>query len=55
MKFSILVDPYIYGHALVQEPCPRGHEIYNFGNPFLVHHYYILLFDQCLEVEKKIF
>ena len=39
-----------------QNPCPGGHEIYNFGRPFLCHHYYILsLFDQCLGVEKTIF
>ena len=31
------------------------YEIYNFGTPFLVHHYYTLsLFDLCLGVEKKI-
>ena len=37
-------------------PCPRGHESYNFGRPFLVHHFYILsLFSLCLGVEKKIF
>mgnify|MGYP003683667425 FL=1 len=37
-------------------PCPRGHEIYNFGRPFLVQHYYIFgLSDLCLRVEKKIF
>ena len=36
--------------------CPRGHEIYNFGKPFLAYHYYILgLSDLCLVVEKKIF
>ena len=36
--------------------CPRGHEIYNFGRPFLGYYYYILsLPDLCLEVEKKIF
>ena len=39
-----------------KNPCPGGHEIYNFGRPFLGHHYYILgLSDQCLGVEKKIF
>ena len=39
-----------------KNPCPGGHEIYNFVRPFLVHHYYILsLFDLCLGVEKKIF
>ena len=38
-----------------KNPCPRGHEIYNFGRPFLGHHYYILgLSDLCLGVEKKI-
>ena len=31
------------------------YEIYNFGTPFLGHHYYTLsLFDLCLGVEKKI-
>ena len=45
-----------YGHALRQEPLPRGHESYNFGRPFRGHHYYILsLFDLCLGVERKIF
>ena len=35
---------------------PRGHEIYNFGRPFLGHHYYILgLSDKCLGVGKKIY
>ena len=34
-------------------PCPGGHEIYNFNRPYLGHHYYILsLFDLCLGVEK---
>ena len=33
--------------------CPGDHEIYNFGGPFLGHHYYILsLCDLCLGVEK---
>ena len=41
---------------LHKNPCPRGHEIYNFDRPFLGHHYYILgLSDLCLGVEKKIF
>ena len=32
-----------------------GHEIYNFGRPFLGHHYYTLsLSDLCLGVEKTI-
>ena len=39
-----------------KNPCPRGHEIYSFGRPFLGHHYYILdLSDLCLGVEKTIF
>ena len=25
-----------------KNPCPGGHIIYNFGRPFLGHHYYIL-------------
>ena len=38
-----------------KNPDPGGHEIYNFGRPFLGHHYYILgLSDLCLGVEKKI-
>ena len=37
-------------------PCPRGHEIYNFARPYLGHLCYILsLSEQCLWVEKKIF
>ena len=41
---------------LQKNPCPGGHEIYNFGRPFLGHHYYLLgLSDLCLGVEKKIF
>ena len=39
-----------------KNPCPGGHEIYNFGGPFLCHHNYILsLSNLCLGVEKKIF
>ena len=35
---------------------PVRHEIYNFGRPFLAHHYYILsLSDPCQGVEKKFF
>ena len=46
----------LYGHALAQEPLPGGHEIYNFGRPFLGHHYYKLsMSDLCLRVEKKTF
>ena len=39
-------------------PCPGGHEIYNFGRPLLAHHYYryiLSLSDLCLGVENKIF
>ena len=37
-----------------KNPYPRGHEIYNFGRPFLGHHYYILsLFALCLRVERR--
>ena len=33
--------------------CPRGQGIYNFGRPFLGHHYYIISFsDLYLGVEK---
>ena len=39
-----------------KNPSPGGHEIYNFGRPFLGHHHYILsLSDLCLRVKKKIF
>ena len=41
---------------LHKNPCPRGHDIYNFGRPFLGHHYYIHgLSDLCLGVDKQIF
>ena len=46
----------LYGHALAKKPCPRSHEIYNFGRPFLGHHNYILTLSVlCLEEEKKNF
>ena len=39
-----------------KNPCPGGHEIYNFGGPFLGHHCYTLcLSNLCLGVEKNIF
>ena len=45
----------LYDHALAQ-PSPGGHESYNFGRPFLGHHYYILsLSDLYLGVEKNVF
>ena len=41
---------------LHKNPCPGGYIIYNFGGPFLGHHYYNLSFsDLCLGVEKKEF
>ena len=46
----------LYCHALVHKnPCPWGYEIYNFGGPFLGHHYYSpSLSKPCLRVEKYI-
>ena len=39
-----------------KNPSPVGHEIYNFGRPFLGHHNDILsLSDLCQGVKKKIF
>ena len=39
-----------------KKPYPRGHEIYNFGRPFLVHHCYTLsLSKPCPGVKKKTF
>ena len=36
-----------------KNPCPGGHETYNFGRPFLGHPYNTLsLSDLCLRVEK---
>ena len=40
---------------LHKNPCPRGHQIYNFGRPFLGHYYILGLSDLCLGKEKKIF
>ena len=37
---------------LHKNPCPGGHEIYNFGRPFLGLHYYTL---SLYGPEKKIF
>ena len=51
MKFTILGDPC----RSTRTPA-LGHEINNFGRPFLGHHYDILgLSDLCLGVEKKMF
>ena len=44
------------GHAPAQEPLPRILKIYNFGRPFLGHHYFTLsLYGPCTRVKKKIF
>ena len=32
----------LYGHAPSQEQIPGGYEMYNFGRPFLGHHFYTL-------------
>ena len=35
-------------------PCPGGHEIYNFGRLLLGHYYFTLsLYEPCLGIEKK--
>ena len=45
----------LYGHVIAKEPLSWGHEIYNFGRPFVGHHYYTLkLSDPCPKVKKKI-
>ena len=39
---------------LQKNPCPWGHEIYNFSRSFLGHHKYTLsLSVLCLQAEKK--
>ena len=46
----------LFGHAQAHESLPWGHKNYNFGGPFLGHHYYALsLSDLCLGAEKMIF
>ena len=41
---------------LHKNPCLGGHEIYNFGRPFLCHQYYTLsLYGPCQWEEKKVF
>ena len=43
----------LYGHLPAQELRPRGREIYNYGKPFLSHHYHVpSLFDPCPREEK---
>ena len=39
-----------------KNPCPMGHELYNFGRLFLgIHNYILSLYVLCLGVGKKIF
>ena len=38
-----------------RNPCPRGHEIFNFGRGFLAHHYYIFSLSARCTLVKKIF
>ena len=38
-----------------KNPCPGVHEIYNFGRPFLGHHYYILGLSDLFLGEEKIY
>ena len=53
MKGLILISLYVAMPQL-KNPCPRGLEIYNFGRPFLGHHYFSLcLSEACTRVEKK--
>ena len=44
-----------FSHTIAQKkPCPEGNEIYNFGRPFLCHHYHVHSFsDLCLGVENS--
>ena len=47
---------YIWPQLSGRIPAQGGHESYNFGRPFLGHHYYVhSLSDLCLGVEEKIF
>ena len=42
-------------HTLQKNHCLLGHKSYNFGTPFLGHHYYMYILsfsDLCLGVEK---
>ena len=36
----------LYGHPIAKGPLSRGHEIFNFGRPFLGHHYYLLILSE---------
>ena len=43
----------LYGLALAQEPLPRGHEIYNFGRPFLGHPTYLVCLIYAWELRRR--
>ena len=43
-----------YDHALAQNPCPGGHEVYNFGRSFLGHHYCKLSLSKSCPKWKRI-
>ena len=39
----------LHGRALAQESlCPKGHETYHFGRPFLGHHYSIIVLSEVI-------
>ena len=40
---------HIHGHALAKKPSPMGHEIDNFGRPFLGRQYIFNLSDHAPE------
>ena len=57
MYFHYMTYQYM-ATSYCKNPCPWGHESYNFGRPFPDHNYYILSLSDlhvCLGVEKKIF
>ena len=47
----------LYGHALakLRTRAPGGHEIDNFGTPFVSQHYYIhSLSDRCVSIVRQL-
>ena len=41
---------------LHKNPCPRGHEIYSFGRPIPVRHYYTRsVYEPCPGVDKNFY
>ena len=53
-KINNAISQYdLYNHALAKVSCSRGHEINNFGRPFLIQHNFIhILSVVCLERRK---